>query len=604
MANDNWQLKAVLSAVDRMSPVLKQVAAQAKTTRKYLSDVASSAMHTAGAIGLPIGLIGGALSALSVAGAKRAVMAIAELGDVTVKSAQRIGISTDEYQRLNYVASQSGVSAEELGSSMGRLNKSIALAVAGKNKDLAALFTRAGISMRGANGEMRSGAELLPEVADLFARNGNAATQARMGNAIFGKSWQSLAPLLQGGSDGIQQLTDRYKQLGLGMSNADLRAGEAFGDQLDDLRASTSMYANVIGAKLLPKLAPLIERVIGWSVANRDLITTKVSGFVLGMVDAMEKIDWQAMIDGVSSTIDSARSFISWIGGARNALLALVVVMNAQVIVSMATLVAALGRAGFAFLAMAARAYIASNASLLSMARIAVVAVATAGPIGALGAAFTWMAGLAAGAGGIVSGAMALASGAIRAVGVAIMANPLGLVLALATAAFLIYQNWDTLKAWFTGFFDWIGGKFKAIVGWAVDLAKATAGFFGVGSSESDRPSSQPALPAYAGDAARNLAAPSSAPGRPGVPLAMPAYAGDVARGLIAPAGDAPGAPIAATQSRQSLVGPKAGKLEAALKVDFNNMPQGARVEQTQGKGDMPIKFNVGYSSAALGGAF
>ena len=49
-------------------------------------------------------------------------------------------------------------------------------------------------------------------------------------------------------------------------------------------------------------------------------------------------------------------------------------------------------------------------------------------------------------------------------VGRLFLLNPIGLVVtAIAGAAYLIYKNWDTLKSWFTGFFEWIGTKAKAL---------------------------------------------------------------------------------------------------------------------------------------------
>lgn len=341
---DNWMLKAVLSAKDNMSPALKNIAKTARTTRKYLTDIGSSAVNLAGHVGMPLGLISGALAGFSVAGVKQAVAAFAMLGDEVVKSSKRIGVSTDEYQRIKYVAGQSGVAAEELGSSMGRLNKSIAEAAAGKNKDLAALFKQSGIAMRDSNGQLRNATDMLPELADLFSRNGNAAVQARMGNAIFGKSWQTLAPLLQGGKKGIDELNERYKMLGISIDENALKAGEAFGDQMDDMRQVMASYGNTISAKLLPVLAPLLEKTIKWAVANRDLITTRVSGFISEMADSLSRVDWSAVIKGIGDFVGGVRSFIEFIGGAKNALIGLVFIMNVQAIMATFALLGSIGR--------------------------------------------------------------------------------------------------------------------------------------------------------------------------------------------------------------------------------------------------------------------
>jgi hypothetical protein len=328
---DNWQLKAVLSAnAAGLIKTLDSVNKATRSTRKHLADIGSGSLKLAGNLALPVGLLSSLAAGFSLLGIKRAVTNFAELGDEVAKSAQRIGVSIPEYQRLKYVAGQSGVDVTALGDSVGRLNKGIAEAAVGKNKDLAGLFAKAGISMRGANGELRAGADLLPEVADLFERNGNAAVQARIGNALFGKSWQTLAPLLQGGSDGIRQLEQRYKMLGIEVESGAIKAGEAFGDQMDDLDQVTRSYGNTITAKLLPALSPLLEKTIQWAVANRDVITTQISTFVTQFAESMAKVDWNAVIDGIGSLVKGLKDLVDWFGGTKNALIALVIFMNLQ----------------------------------------------------------------------------------------------------------------------------------------------------------------------------------------------------------------------------------------------------------------------------------
>lgn len=404
---ENWQLKAVLSAsAEGMLKTLNAVNKATKSTRKHLADVGSGSVKLAQSLALPVGLLGGLAAGFSLAGVVSAAKNFALLGDEVAKGSQRIGVSIADYQQLNYVAGQSGVSAEELGSSIGRLNKGIAQAAAGKNKDLASLFAKAGISMRDANGQLRSGADLLPEVADLFARNGNAATQARMGNAIYGKSWQALAPLLQGGSEGIKQLQERYKQLGLEVDSSAIKAGEAFGDQLDDLHQVTRSYGNTIMTKLLPAMAPLLEKTIQWAVANREVITTRITEFITEFSNSMAKIDWAAVVDGIGGFFNGLKSLVDWLGGARNALIALVVFMNASSILAFASLTGSVIKFGMSLWGLSAGAIPPALAGIraftLAMAIGNGGALAMMGTVGALigklgllAAAFT--AGYAAG---------------------------------------------------------------------------------------------------------------------------------------------------------------------------------------------------------------
>jgi hypothetical protein len=365
---ENWQLKAVLSAsAAGLLKTLDSVNKATRSTRKHIADIGSGSKKLAENLALPVGLLGGFAAGFSVAGVVQAAKNFAILGDEVAKGSQKAGLGIGEFQRWSYVAGQSGVDVASLTSTMGRLNKQIAETAAGKNKDLAALFTKAGISVRGANGALRTSADLMPEIADLFARNTNEATRARMGNAIFGKSWQDLAPLLSGGSEGINQLTQRYKELGLEVEEGAIKAGEAFGDQLDDLNLVTKSYANTIASKLLPVLSPMLERTIQWAVANRAVITTRITDFVTNFANAMERVDWNKVIDGVGGFFQGLQSVVEWLGGARNALIALVVFMNLNSIVALAQIIGSVGKFAFSLYGMAAGAVPAAVTSLSTL---------------------------------------------------------------------------------------------------------------------------------------------------------------------------------------------------------------------------------------------
>ncbi len=390
MANDNWQLKAILSAVDKMTPVLKNVSTAARSTRKYLADVGSSSMKLAQQVGVPLGLLSGAAGALSVAGLKKVVTDFTDATSQVSDKSKSLSMATDEFQRMGFMAKMSGTDVDGMGASLSILNKRIAEAAAGKNKELAGLLSRAGISMRDANGQLRSGMDLLPEVADLFQKNGNAAVQARMGNALYGKSWQTMSPLLSDGSEGIKRLTNRYRELGLGIEENAVQAGEAFGDQLDENRAVINSYSYAIGAKLIPVLSPLLEKFTMWAVANRELIATNVSKFLADMAQSLANVDWSGMIQGIGDIVNGIKSFVDWMGGAKNALIALVLVMNAQAIVATIALAGSIGRLGIflAGLALKALAPIAPLQTMtLGMKGAELQATTLTNTLGRLGAA-------------------------------------------------------------------------------------------------------------------------------------------------------------------------------------------------------------------------
>lgn len=86
---------------------------------------------------------------------------------------------------------------------------------------------------------------------------------------------------------------------------------------------------------------------------------------------------------------------------------------------------------------------------------------------------------------GVVNGVLAAARIAMLAFNLVMYANPIGLVVAaigaLIAAGALLIANWDTVKAWFASFFDWILSKFQTLAEWGGKVA----GMLGMGGGSS-----------------------------------------------------------------------------------------------------------------------
>jgi len=394
---DQFQLKAILSAVDKMSPVLKQMQVTAKSTRKYLADLGNSAVGLSSKIGLPITALSGLAAGFGVGAIKKAMTGFAQAGEDAYKGAIKAGMSVEEWQRLKYVFEQSGSSVDAMESAMGKLNKGIGMAAAGKNKDLLSLLQQMHIPLR-KNGTLRSAADMLPELADHFNKNTNAAIRARMANALYGKQWAEIAPTLSLGSKGIEELIERMKPLKGVMGDDAVKQARAWGQSMYDLDIVTKGFQGTIAKQLVPVLTPLLKQFTDWAAKNREVIATDVKSFVSGVVLALKSFDWAAFADGVKSLGRGLKSLVDSVGGTRNALIGLVVIMNLQAVAAAASLAGSIWRAGSALLgfAMSAVAPVAPlqslSAAMLSADVSGAKLIGTMGRVSALagvaGAAF------------------------------------------------------------------------------------------------------------------------------------------------------------------------------------------------------------------------
>lgn len=603
---ESYNLKAILSAVDNLSPVLKSVQGIAKNTRKYLGDVGSSINSLAGKVGIPLGLVSGLAAGLGALAIKRYVTDFAAFSESVMKSGYAMGMSNTEAQRMKYVAEQAGLQVESLQLSMGKLNKNLGAAGSGKNKDLEQLLKTLGVPLRGVNGQIRNAADMLPELAQAFVKNQDPVKQAAIGNALFGKSYQDMLPFLNEGSEGIANSLARFKQLGDVVSDQDLKGAKAFGDQMQDLGFIGQSFQRMIAKELVPVLGPLIEKLIQWTAANKDLIAGEISKAVKGLVAAIQGVDWAAFIKGVKDTVAWIGKMIDKVGGAKNALIGLIALMNVQSIVAIGALIGTLGRLSLALGGVIARMALLGGGVAMSAIK-GIQSLALAVRILGLSAVASW----------------------------AMVLGPLLFIGAvLAGAAYLIYKNWGGIKAFFGGVwagfiaalgpvaaaFEPVTSAVKSVIGWIGSL-------FGATSKGKEDFASWANAGRLAGEIVGTVFRLMLAP----IFAVVDAIALVVAAvkflggggfkfdsslaGLFDGAGS-PAADIARSPSQPSAPGglgsgsfninaPATASLTGKVEVDFKNAPPGMQVTQAKATGGrVAMNTNVGHRTVGTEGAW
>lgn len=542
MANDNWMLKAVLSAVDRMSPTLKAVSQQARSTRKYLSDVGTSAGKLGTQFGLPVAAVTGLLAGFSVAAIKKAVVGFTEMSEEVKRGALQAGMSTDQYQRMKYVAEQAGVSVEALGAATGMLNRKIGDAATGKNKATLGLFQRLGIQVRDANGQLRSGVDLLPALAEAFKRNENPVIRARMGMALFGKQWQQVIPLLAEGGDEIQHNLERFGMLKGVISQEDLNSGKKLGDLFKDVSIILKGFQGAIARELVPVLTPLIEDFVRWGAANKKLIGVEVKRMVQDFARFVREVDWAKVVQGVMTLVGGLAQLLTFLAANKVLLIGLVALLNASTILAVVELGMAVGR----------------------------LAVFLAGPL----------------------------STALTAVWALIVANPIGAaIVAIVALAAIIYTNWDGIVEYVSQSWDRIKavfdqGFFSGLIQlWLEQWQMLGNAILGIVKSVIPSFLLPDAIKNFKLTFATERAAAATASTQP---MTQAAGQAQTAGPNAAPLMSNP-------QGRPSLVNGPQGRVDGQVKIDINGLPPGSRVEQVAGGGTMPLNLDAGYSTFSLG---
>lgn len=195
--------------------------------------------------GLASGLAASAAAYASVSTFK----SIADDLDATGEAAERLGVAGQSLLELRHAAQMTGVGADLLDKSLGKMNLTVAQAAAGAGKGGDAL-AELGLSVKDLQG-------LTPDVQ--FAKISEALSgvasqneKARLATALFGKSARELLPTLDLGASGLASMGAEQRKLMGVMSDSEIAKVAAFNDELD--RLSAVMVG--IGRELVIDIAP------------------------------------------------------------------------------------------------------------------------------------------------------------------------------------------------------------------------------------------------------------------------------------------------------------------------------------------------------------
>lgn len=407
----SWLLKG------RLDPSLIKAT---KETAKHIDSIKKSASL----VGKQFTFLSGPIKALkvamigSVAGTIPAMMMLAKntaaSGDQFDKLSQKSGISAKTLSQWSHAANMSGVSTEQFGANILKLNQQMAAAAQG-NKAAQLAFKRAGVSIRDSAGKMKTADQVMLEMSNTFKKMPEGIYKSDLAMAVFGKSGADMIPLLQGGSDAIQDLIKQSDELGMTFSNEEAKASAEFCDSLDVLKKSAKGLVNTIGKQLIPVITPLLQSMAKWISANRELISAKVGEFLENFKAALPQI--KDFLTGVFTGINNtATAMGGWMPLLQNS--------------------------GKLFLAIKA----------IQMAM--------------------WLKGT-------TKAVLMLSKSFIKAIpvvirfGVALLANPIGLVIAaiagLVTAGYFLYKNWDKvvkfIKDMWKGIKNFFSNIFSNITG-------------------------------------------------------------------------------------------------------------------------------------------
>ena len=401
MALSAKTIKTILAIKDNVSPGLKNINKNFKALNKATNNLSRNLGNVAKMTVLPLV---GSFAAVG-ASIKSCVTDLHEYGTSLFNTSKALGIASDDLAKFRYIAQLSGSSAEQMDAGLRVLNKNIANSAAGKNKDFLKMLEKLNISFKNADGSIKTAAQLMPELAEAMKSQTTQAQKAYIAQTAFGKSGADLIQTLERGKEGFAELSKDAEKYGLVIGDDAVDASLALDDALNHQNAALKGLKLTIGSQLIPTIAPLLEQMSDWIAQNREWIASEINQAVKDFVTSVKAIDFKKVIAQTVQFVKNCAQLFKQLGGLKTIAIAVGAIFGAKLVLALA---------------------------------------------------------------GVVKSIWTVIT-AVKALTIALMTNPIiaiitaivAAVAGLAYAGYLIYKNWDTVKAWFVDMWEQWGGVIK-----------------------------------------------------------------------------------------------------------------------------------------------
>lgn len=215
-----------------------------------------------------------------------AVKASIDHADELGKTAQKVGVSVEALSRLEYAAKLSDIGLEQLSSGLKKLSLNMSAVATGANGPVATAFAALGVSVKNADGTLRSSTAVLGDVATKFAAMEDGTQKTALAIQIFGKAGADLIPLLNAGSEGLSTMAAEADRLGVTITTKTAKSSEEFNDNLTRLGAVFEGLVNRITQEALPALVSLSNTLASPEFQNAVVTTTNL---FVGLIDVLAR---------------------------------------------------------------------------------------------------------------------------------------------------------------------------------------------------------------------------------------------------------------------------------------------------------------------------
>ena len=211
-----------------------------------------------------------------------------ETFDHVSKSSAALGISTEAFQQLGYVAALAGVSVDGLDNQFKKLAQNIGKAFEAKNPQdnpVVIALRNIGLSLKDLRGlsvdeQYKKITEGLKDVTDINVKVATAS-------AFFGKSYTDVLKIV---NQGVQETTAEFKEMGVALTDSQIKGVEKLNDTKTKLDTLLGSFKNKVFAEMVDPLDSV------YSTINKNIIE-------MGGMDKAAKAVGQTIVSAMQEAV-------------------------------------------------------------------------------------------------------------------------------------------------------------------------------------------------------------------------------------------------------------------------------------------------------------
>lgn len=207
----------------------------------------------------------------------------AQYGDNVDKMSQKIGISAEAYQKWDYVMQRAGTSVDNLKMGMKTLSQQ-----AEQNSED---FQKLGISQEEVANLSQE--DLFEKTIKGLANMEEGTERAVLASKLLGRAGVDLGPLLNEGSEAIEEQMEIAEKYGMVMPESAVKASAAFEDSMTTMHMTMDGLKNRLMGDFLPSLTAVTDGlalIFTGDMSGADKIIEGVNGIIEGINQKLPKI--------------------------------------------------------------------------------------------------------------------------------------------------------------------------------------------------------------------------------------------------------------------------------------------------------------------------